>query len=195
MTFLIILAFVILGLGLICMLMQNKYIEAYHGVFGKVSAVLFADGGLAGIGAIVYWILSIVGLVDGEDPVIMLISGVVCLAIAALAFYFASRKVDGNKAALIWPMFVVGMGTLVWLSFKTVGLMFKMIFNMSNSGGGSGNFAEWYVRESDGAQCRLVVDNETYAILKDRDTNEEFEVTPEAGGYVYDRAGNRYRPD
>lgn len=176
--------------GLICMLKMDKVIVQNNGVFGMISATIFADAGIAGIMCAVIAILNMLGIVNvdlGMDNVVLLISALCCIGISLITFFIVSRKVE-QKGKLIFPMIIVGMGTIFRISIKMTQWLFKAILKIEEIKARA-EFAKvyyyrgdtYYLVSSSGELARLVDDRGNYV-----------DVHKDANNNVVDDYGNVY---
>lgn len=177
---------------------MKKIKAKYNGAFGYIKAYLLVAGGLGGVAAFAVGILSLLGAYDSDDdPLSMMITGLLALLIAVAMYFLSRRKCpEGLKKTLLRDMILVGIFASVFGVFLLAIWIFKLIFhiNSSPSSNQTGSFAAAYCPAyGEERYIYLVSDNGTYAVLRDENGNQ-FNVYPHGGGLVKDEAGNLYRP-
>lgn len=181
---------VALLLGFICMSFVDKLIVQNNGVFGKISATIFADAGIGGVIFTVVALLNMAGILNidlGMENWMLLISALVCVGISLITFLIVSRKTE-EKAKLIFPMLVVGYGTLFWISMQMTKWMFKIIFKMEEYDVKTNFEREYYCG---GDKYYLVASSGFQARLRDSSGNY-VDVHKDDNFNVVDSNGNIY---
>ena len=180
---------VFIVLAIVGVISEKRIRTKYNGAVGLLNSYLFTGGSLCGI------TFLFMPFMNTEESNILgvIISGLVCLAVAALIVFLVWKKCPpGNNALfpLIVGMYLVGAGAALRLFGFVMKLVFRFdIFSGSNPGQG---FASWYRNGS--AEYQLWTANGNYAVLKGSD-GSTFNVYPHGNdGCVCDDSSNIYYP-
>ena len=178
--------FVVAGL-----IMEKGLRAKYNGAVGLLNSFLFTGGLLGGIMMIIMMFMDSVTV---ENPAEIIISALVCLAVAAVLPFVALKKCPaGNKSilGLMGAMLLVGAAA----SMRIFGFLMKRVFRLDLFAGrapGVG-YARTY-RDQEGGECKLWTANGSYAVLKGPD-GRTFDVRPHGtDGLVCDDSNRLYYP-